>query len=114
MQLVSRVAIGAVLVGVFSTWTEVGSVTLNGTQGPNNGWLVVILERCRQDRGLGTEDRRAELLGPEGERRRSAHAKTTRAARAATSGDAEKPSSATGHPATRPPSGTRPGRNRAR
>ena len=43
MQLVSWVAIGAVLVGVFSTWTEVGSVTLNGTQGPNNGWLVVIL-----------------------------------------------------------------------
>jgi hypothetical protein len=32
-----------VLVGVFSTWTTVGPVTLNGTQGPNNGWLVVVL-----------------------------------------------------------------------
>jgi hypothetical protein len=32
-----------VVFGVFSTWTTVGSVTLNGTEGPNNGWLVVIL-----------------------------------------------------------------------
>ena len=30
------------LVGVFSTWTSSGPVSLNGTQGPNNGWLVVI------------------------------------------------------------------------
>jgi hypothetical protein len=30
-------------VGVFSTWTTDGPVTLNGTQGPNNGWLVVIV-----------------------------------------------------------------------
>ena len=29
--------------GVFSTWATAGSVTLNGTEGPNNGWLVVIL-----------------------------------------------------------------------
>ena len=28
---------------MFSTWTTIGSVTLNGTQGPNNGWLVVLL-----------------------------------------------------------------------
>jgi hypothetical protein len=28
-----------VLVGVFSTWTTVGAVTLNGTQGPNNGGI---------------------------------------------------------------------------
>lgn len=28
---------------MFSTWTTVDSVTLNGTEGPNNGWLVVIL-----------------------------------------------------------------------
>jgi hypothetical protein len=32
-----------VLAGVFSTWTTVGPVTLNGTQGPNHGWLVVVL-----------------------------------------------------------------------
>ena len=29
--------------GVFSTWTSEGPLTLNGTQGPNNGWLVVIV-----------------------------------------------------------------------
>ena len=33
----------AVLVGVFSTWTNDGVVTLNGIQGPNDGWLVLIL-----------------------------------------------------------------------
>jgi hypothetical protein len=32
-----------VAVGVFSTWTTDGPVTLNGVEGPNNGWLVVIL-----------------------------------------------------------------------
>ena len=32
-----------VVVGVFCTWTSVGPVSLNGTEGPNNGWLVVIL-----------------------------------------------------------------------
>ena len=42
-QVVVWVAIAVLLVGVFSTWTEAGPVTLNGTEGPNNGWLVVIL-----------------------------------------------------------------------
>jgi hypothetical protein len=42
-RLVPWIAIAAVLVGVFSTWTVAGPVTLNGTQGPNNGWLIVIL-----------------------------------------------------------------------
>lgn len=37
------VAIGAVAVGVFSTWTRDGSVTLSGVQGPDNGWLVLIV-----------------------------------------------------------------------
>ena len=37
------IALALVVVGVFSTWTTAGSVTLNGTEGPNNGWLVVIL-----------------------------------------------------------------------
>ena len=44
-QRVSLIAAGGViaaLVGVFSTWASSGPVSLNGTQGPNNGWLVVI------------------------------------------------------------------------
>jgi hypothetical protein len=40
------VAIAAVLVGTFSTWGTAGSVTLNGVEGPNDGWLVVILAAC--------------------------------------------------------------------
>lgn len=43
LRIVPYVAIGAVLVGVFSTWSKAGGVTLNGTEGPNNGWLVVLL-----------------------------------------------------------------------
>ena len=43
MQLVSWIAVGAALVGVFSTWAKIGPTTLNGTQGPNDGWLVVIV-----------------------------------------------------------------------
>ena len=35
-------AVAVALVGVFLTWTSVGSMSLDGTQGPNNGWLVVI------------------------------------------------------------------------
>ena len=31
------------MLGVFLTWTSVGSGRLDGTQGPNNGWLVVIV-----------------------------------------------------------------------
>ena len=31
------------MIGVFSTWTTDEPVTLNGTQGPNNGWLAVIV-----------------------------------------------------------------------
>jgi hypothetical protein len=37
------IAIAVVTLGVFSTWTTDGPVTLNGIEGPNNGWLVVIL-----------------------------------------------------------------------
>ena len=39
----ARVAIFVAVVGVFCTWTKDAGVTLNGTQGPHNGWLVVIL-----------------------------------------------------------------------
>jgi hypothetical protein len=42
-RFVAWIALGAAVVGVFSTWTTDGSLTLNGTQGPNNGWLVVIV-----------------------------------------------------------------------
>jgi len=43
LQVVSAIALLVVVVGVFCTWTTVGPVTLNGTEGPNNGWLVVLL-----------------------------------------------------------------------
>lgn len=33
----------AILVGVFVAWVADGPVALDGTEGPNNGWLVVIL-----------------------------------------------------------------------
>jgi membrane-bound ClpP family serine protease len=42
-RLASRVAVASVLVGVFVTWVADGPVRLDGTQGPNNGWLVAIL-----------------------------------------------------------------------
>jgi hypothetical protein len=42
-RLVAWAAIAAAVIGVFSTWTDDGPVTLNGTQGPNNGWLVLIV-----------------------------------------------------------------------
>ena len=42
-RLASRVAVAAVLVGVFVTWVADGPVRLDGTQGPNNGWLAVIM-----------------------------------------------------------------------
>jgi hypothetical protein len=43
MRVVVWTAIAAAAVGVFSTWTNDGPVSLNGTQGPNNGWLVLIV-----------------------------------------------------------------------
>ena len=42
MRLGVWVAVAAAVVGVFSNWTDDGPVSLNGTQGPNNGWLVLI------------------------------------------------------------------------
>jgi hypothetical protein len=38
-----RLAVAAVLVGVLVTWLADGPVRLDGTQGPNNGWLALIL-----------------------------------------------------------------------
>jgi hypothetical protein len=42
-RLIARVAIVNAVVGVFLTWTNDGPVHLNGLQGPNNGWLVLIV-----------------------------------------------------------------------
>ena len=39
----SRIAVAAVLVGVFVTWIVDGPVRLDGIQGPNNGWLAAIM-----------------------------------------------------------------------
>jgi hypothetical protein len=43
LRLVCRVAVVAVLLGVFVTWVADGPVRLDGTQGPNNGWLAAIV-----------------------------------------------------------------------
>ena len=42
-RLVAVVAVAVAALGVFLTWTTDGPVRLDGTQGPNNGWLVLIL-----------------------------------------------------------------------
>ena len=42
-RLVCRIAVAAVLVGVFVTWLADGPVRLDGTQGPNDGWLAAIV-----------------------------------------------------------------------
>jgi hypothetical protein len=35
-------AILLAIVGVFGTWRSAGAVSLDGVQGPHNGWLVII------------------------------------------------------------------------
>jgi hypothetical protein len=42
-RLVCRIGVAAVLVGVFVAWVADGPVSLDGTQGPNNGWLAAIV-----------------------------------------------------------------------
>ena len=42
-RLRCRIAVAAVLVGVFVTWVVDGPVRLDGTQGPNKGWLSLIV-----------------------------------------------------------------------
>jgi len=41
-RVAPRIAVG-VVVGVFCTWLVAGGLTLNGIEGPNNGWLCVLL-----------------------------------------------------------------------
>ena len=43
MGWVASVAVVVAVVGVFLTWTSVGNASLDGTQGPHNGWLVIIV-----------------------------------------------------------------------
>ena len=42
-RLICRIAVVAALVGVFVTWVAYGPIRLDGTQGPNNGWLAAIV-----------------------------------------------------------------------
>ena len=42
-RIAPRVAIAAVVVGIFCTWLAEGDLTLNGIEGPNNGWLCILL-----------------------------------------------------------------------
>jgi cardiolipin synthase len=41
-RAIAAIGIALAAVGVFCTWTTAGPVSLNGTQGPNDGWLVLI------------------------------------------------------------------------
>jgi cardiolipin synthase len=38
-----RLALAAAVVGVFCTWLTDDALTLNGVEGPNNGWLCILL-----------------------------------------------------------------------
>jgi hypothetical protein len=40
--LVCRGAIVLAIVGVFGTWRRAGPVSLDGFEGPHNGWLVIV------------------------------------------------------------------------
>jgi hypothetical protein len=42
-RVAALAAIAGAAVGVFATWTTDGPVGLDGVQGPNNGWLVLIV-----------------------------------------------------------------------
>jgi hypothetical protein len=37
-----RLAVLLAIVGTFGTWRTAGPVSLNGLEGPHNGWLVII------------------------------------------------------------------------
>ena len=39
---ICRAAIVLAIVGVFGTWRNAGPVSLDGLEGPHNGWLVII------------------------------------------------------------------------
>jgi hypothetical protein len=39
---ICRLALVAVIVGVLGTWRTAGPVSLNGLEGPHDGWLVIF------------------------------------------------------------------------
>jgi hypothetical protein len=39
---ICRAAVVLAIVGVFGTWRDAGPVSLDGVQGPHDGWLVII------------------------------------------------------------------------
>ena len=39
---ICRAAIVVAIVGVFGSWRNAGPVSLDGVEGPHNGWLVII------------------------------------------------------------------------
>ena len=43
LHVALRTAIIAVVVGVFCTWLTQDHLTLSGIEGPNNGWLCILL-----------------------------------------------------------------------
>jgi hypothetical protein len=42
IALICRLAIALAIVGTFGTWRTAGAVSLDGVQGPHDGWLVII------------------------------------------------------------------------
>ena len=42
-HLAPRLALVAIVLGVFCTWLAQGALTLSGIEGPNNGWLCILL-----------------------------------------------------------------------
>ena len=38
-----RLALAIAVIGIFLPWSSAGPVQLDGTEGPNNGWLVLIV-----------------------------------------------------------------------
>jgi len=40
---VVRLALAIAVIGIFLPWSSAGPVQLDGTEGPNNGWLVLIV-----------------------------------------------------------------------
>jgi hypothetical protein len=42
LPFVCHVAILLAIAGVFGTWRNTGAVSIDGLEGPHNGWLVII------------------------------------------------------------------------
>jgi hypothetical protein len=42
VALICHASIVLAIIGTFGTWRTIGAVSLNGVEGPHNGWLVII------------------------------------------------------------------------